>query len=262
MDAMDFKQLEEKFFLTLYEPDNILLSMPVFDLIQVENMKRLIDTYGPLIRTGERSTTAAFFCSWLAGVCGAMQNMLFRRDGVILDLSLSNLSVQLYAGTHYPLFSFKINEVRFIQIPNMDRNAWRKKVLYSFYSEHVRPLIEVLSPLAQISVISLWGQIVNTLNDQMDEELAEASDEESKQRILYHYKILTHGVDASAFGLRKNPFDIKLRFIENPNKPDQKMLVKIACCLAYRLDTEFGYCYSCPRLKEKDRASLRAKYNC
>ncbi|NEW05858.1 hypothetical protein GK047_07490 [Paenibacillus sp. SYP-B3998] len=261
MDTVDFKQLEEKFFLTLYEPYNTVLTMPAFDLIQVENMMRLIDTYSPLIKAGERSTTAAFFCSWFAGVCGAMQNMLFRGDGVILDLSLWNLSVQLYAGAQYPLFSFKINEVRFIEIPNMDRDAWCKKVLYSFYKEHVRPLIEVLSQLAQISVIPLWGQIINTLYAQMEEELAEASDEESKKSILYHYKILTHGVDAGAFGLRKNPFDIKLKFIENPSNPDQKMLVKTACCLAYRLDTGFGYCYSCPRLKEKDRASLRAKCN-
>lgn len=262
MHTVDFKQLEEKFFLTLYEPRNTVLTMPAFDLIQVENMMHLIDTYSPLIKAGERSTAAAFFCTWFAGLCGAMQSMLFRGEGVILDLSLRNISVQLYADAKYPLFSFKINEVRFIKIPNIDREAWCKKVLYSFYREQVRPLIEILSQLAQISVLPLWGQIINTLYAQMEEEMVEASDEKSKKSIIYHYSILTRGIDASAFGLRKNPFDIKLKFIEHPNNPDQRILIKTACCLAYRLDTEFGYCYSCPRLKEKDRASLRAKCNC
>lgn len=258
MDTVYFEQLEEKYFLTLHEPNDTVLTMPASDLILAENMIRLIDTYGPLIKAAERSTTAAFFCSWYAGVCGAMQSMLFDGDGVILDLSLRNISVQLYAGAQYPLFSFKINEVRYIKNPNMDRDAWCKEVLYSFYKDHVKPLIEILSQLAQISVISLWGQIINTLYDQMENELVGALDEENKNRILDHYKILTHGVDASAFGLRKNPFDVKLRFIEDPDKPDQKMLVKTSCCLAYRLDTEFGYCYTCPRLKDKDRAAMIA----
>ncbi|AJS58245.1 hypothetical protein [Paenibacillus sp. IHBB 10380] len=258
MGTVDFQQLEEKFFLTLNKLENIVLTIPALDLLKVENMKHLIDTYGTLIKARERSTAAAFFISWYAGVCGAMQYMLYRGDELLLDLSLSNLSVQLYAGDHYPLFSFKINEARFSQVPIMDRDDGYKKSLDSFYREQVTPVIQILSQLAQINVIPLWGQIVNALYAQMEEELIEASDEKSRTRIIYYFKLLTHDVDASAFALRKNPFDIKPNFIQHPNIPDQKMLMKTACCLAYCLDSEFGYCYACPRLKEKDRALMRA----
>ncbi|BBH24080.1 hypothetical protein Back11_54250 [Paenibacillus baekrokdamisoli] len=258
MGTVDFQQLEEKFFLTLYEPEKTVLTMPASDLLNAENMMRLIDTYSPLIKAKERSTAAVFFISWYAGVCCAMHHMLFRSDAVILDLSLSNLSVQLYAGDQYPLFSFKINETRFRKMPITDRNTWRKKSLDSFYREHVTPLIEVLSQLAQMSAIPLWGQIVNALYAQMEEEWGEASEEESRKTNVFHFQMLMNGIDSSAFGLRKNPFDITLRFIEHPNIPERKIVLKTACCLAYRLDTEFGYCYECPRLKEKDRALMRA----
>ncbi|BBI31007.1 (2Fe-2S)-binding protein [Cohnella abietis] len=257
MGAIDFQQLEESFFLTLYEPENIVLTMQASELLNIENMVRLIDTYAPLITASERSTGAAFFCTWFAGVCSALQQMLYHSDGPILDLSLSNLSVQLYAGTHYPLFSFKIIETRYIDTPDTDRHTWCKALLSSFYKEQVTPLMLILSQAAQMRVIPLWGQLVYALYDQRENELATASDNAYKENIISQFNILSHDVDASAFGLRKNPFDIKLKFIDDPVNPDQKLLVKTACCLAYRLGARSDYCYTCPRLKEKDRESMR-----
>ncbi|MBP1989888.1 hypothetical protein [Paenibacillus eucommiae] len=260
MEAVDFKLLEEKFFLTLHEPESIQLSMPASELLETEPLMKLIDLYGPLIKTSERSVAAAFFCSWYAGLCCAMQHMLVHNKEVILDLSLSNLSVQLYMGSQYPLFSFRMNEVRFINIPKVDREAWCRMVLHSFYKNQVRPMIAILSDSAQMRVHPLWGQISNALYNQREEALAAASetlDEKSRDRIMDHFGILTHGVDASAFGLRKNPFDSKLTFIESQNDPTQMVSIKPACCLIYRLDLKIGYCYECPRLKEKDRVALR-----
>jgi ferric iron reductase protein FhuF len=255
--TVDFRQLEERFPLTLNRLENTVLTVPASDLLIEENMGLLIHTYGPLIKARERSAAAAFFMSWFAGVCGAMQHMLISGNEQLLDLSLSNLSVQLYAGDHYPLFSFQINEARFSSIPIIDRDSWCKKTLDTFYTDNVTPFIQILSSLTQMNAIPLWGQIVNALYAQKEEDLAEAPDEESRNRIIYHFKMLTHGVKASAFGLRKNPFDIELNFTQHPNDPAHKMLVKTACCLAYCLDSEFGNCYDCPRLKEKDRALMR-----
>ncbi|MNI46813.1 hypothetical protein D3C73_1012950 [compost metagenome] len=113
MSGVDFKELEVKFFLTLLEPESKMLTMPASHLLEADNMMRLINTYSPLIHAGEPSTTAAFFCSWYAGVCGALQHMLVHGDGGILDLSLSNLSVQLYTGAEYPLFSMKCGSSKF-----------------------------------------------------------------------------------------------------------------------------------------------------
>ncbi|WP_053372888.1 hypothetical protein [Paenibacillus sp. FJAT-27812] len=259
MGTVDFRQLEERFALTLAKLENTVLTLPASDLLIADNMGLLIHTYGPLIKARERSAAAAFFMSWYAGVCGAMQHMLSCGDEQLLDLSLSNLSVQLYAGEHYPLFSFQINEARFSSIPIIDRDRWCKKTLDTFYADNVTPFIQILSRLAQLNAIPLWGQIVNALYAQMEEDLAAAPDEDRRTSIIYHFKMLTHGVKGQAFGLRKNPFDIKLNFTQHPNNPSHKVLVKTACCLAYSLDSEFGYCYECPRLKEKDRALMRAQ---
>lgn len=258
MGTIDFQQLEEKFHLTLNELEETVLTVPALDLLKIEKMEQIIDTYGLLIKAKERSTAAAFFMSWYAGICGAMQYMLYQDDGLLLDLSLSNLSIQLYVDDSYPLISFQVNEVRFIEVPILDRNNAYRDLLDSFYREQITPIIRTLSPLAHINAIPLWGQIVSVIYAQMEEAVAEASDDGVRARIIYLNKMLTQGINASAFGLRKNPFDFKPIFIEDLHIPDQKMFLKPACCLAYRLDSEFGYCYTCPRLKEKDRALMRA----
>lgn len=67
MGTVDFQHLEENFFLTLNELDKTVLTIPAFDLLKVENMNHLIDTYGTLIKAKERSAAAAFL---LAGTPG------------------------------------------------------------------------------------------------------------------------------------------------------------------------------------------------
>ncbi|WP_028563237.1 hypothetical protein [Paenibacillus pinihumi] len=257
MGTFDFPQLEEKFFLTLNEPEEIIFTIPASDLLKEESMKHLIGTYGMLIQARECSATAAFFISWYAGVCGALQHMLYRGDELVLDLSLSKLSVQLYNCGPYPRFSFKINELQYHKAPIQNRDDWIRELLDSFYRVNITPVIQSLAESVQMNVIPLWGQIVNTMYAQIEEELAGASDEKVWKRIISHFELLKRGVMSSAFGLRKNPFDIKRIFVEHPTIPDQKVAIKTACCLACCLNGDFGYCYECPRLKEKDRAFMR-----
>lgn len=257
---MDINELENRYFLSLHECGHMhmLLTISATDLLHENHMNRLLDTYGPLIKSGERSVTAAFFCNWFASVCSALQNMLFRGADYIYDLSLANISVQLYIKEQYPSFSFKIKNTKRIQIPKHNREEWCTQVLQIFYKENVRPLLEALSGTTQISVLFLWGQVVSTLYSHMEEELSETSDENNERDITFQKHILRHGLDASTLGLQKNPFEIKLRFTQHINDPGLQVLIKPSCCQAYRLDAKFGYCYVCPRLKEVDRVSMRA----
>ncbi|MFE6076457.1 (2Fe-2S)-binding protein [Paenibacillus sp. NPDC057886] len=250
---MEFKNFEDRFSITLHEPSHMLLAIPAKDLLHESNMLHLLDTYGPLIKSGERFVTAAFVCNWLASLCNGMQNMLFCGETFIYNLSLDNLIVQLYTDGHYPLISFKIKNTSRIHVPDQSREEWLINALNTFYREHVRPLLETLAKVVQINVLSLWGQVISTLYGHIEEEPPPLSGENSKGSI---HAILRNGLRVGTFGLQKNPFKIKLRYIEHPNDPNSQILVKSVCCLAYRLDAGFGYCYSCPRLKEAAQSSM------
>ncbi|RXZ80389.1 hypothetical protein EBB07_18700 [Paenibacillaceae bacterium] len=257
MNTVGFRQLEDRFPLTTEALENTVFTLPASDLLEADNIVRLLDTYGPLIKARDRSVAAAFFVSWYAGVCSAVQHMLFRGNALVWDLSLSNLTIQLYAGDTFPLFSFKVNEMRSNPISILDRDVWCKQFLDLFYREQVTPLIRILSEQVHMNVMPLWGQIINAIYAQLEDELAEAPDEASRERIRDHFKTFTQGIEASAFGLRKNPFDRKQRSIEHPTNPGHQIAMKNACCLAYCLDADFGYCYECPRLSETDRLGMR-----
>ncbi|WP_133297892.1 (2Fe-2S)-binding protein [Paenibacillus paeoniae] len=134
-----------------------------------------------------------------------------------------------------------------------------KQWLDFFYRGQVTPLIQTLSQVANVHVIQLWGQITNALYPQWQAELADVSDPVSRTRINECFQMLKCEIKTSAFGLRKNPFAIKQIYIEHPTIPEQKVWMKAACCLAYRLEGEIGYCYECPRLKEADTVVRREK---
>ncbi|AZN41768.1 IucA/IucC family C-terminal-domain containing protein [Paenibacillus albus] len=262
MSTMDLGQLEEKFFLTSSEAENAVLIMPAADLLNEEKLLHVLNTYGPLIQAQERPEAAAFFISWYAILCSALHYMMFHRADKVIDLSFSNVTLQLVVEGSYPLFSFKLNNNRYIEIPSVERSEWMNRTMESFYKEQLTPLIQLLARLARVNPTVLWGQVVNTAYDLLEEELSEASVEEHKQAIIHHFHTRLADIDASAFGLSINPFAKKRIFIEDPADSNRTIALKSACCLAYclphRLNMTFNYCYTCPRLKEKDRAIMKA----
>ncbi|SDX71189.1 (2Fe-2S)-binding protein [Paenibacillus sp. CF384] len=262
MSTNDLERLEE-FFLISRVPEKPVLIMPAVDLLNEEKLLHLMNIYSPLIQAKERPEVAAIFISWYACVCAALHHMMFHWNDAVLDVSFSNLTVHLVHGESYPEFLFLINNNNlYREIPVEGRGAWVKKELDSFYREQVTPLVQVLARAARMNPILVWGQIVDAAYDQLEEELDEVTEEERRQAILDHFQTRLMDIDASAFGLPKNPFATKRRYIEHPENPDHTMALKTACCLAYRIpfreSKEFIYCYTCPRLKENERALMKA----
>lgn len=146
------------------------------------------------------------------------------------------------------------------KIEDQDREKWRKSTLESFYRENARPLIEALALSASIDSGQLWGQIVTEMHSQIDTWLIEASDESVKRRITDDFRFLIHGLDADVFGLRKNPYHVRLRTVDNLFKQGCQTYIKAACCLAYRTEDEGNdhkYCYACPRLSTQKREEYK-----
>lgn len=174
-------------------------------------------------------------------------------------LLIDGYFIELRQGSVYVL---KPGHLRYIEIPSIERSEWMNRTMETFYKEQLTPLIQLLARLARMNSTVLWGQVVNTAYDLLGEELSEVSVEEHRQAIIHHFHTRLADTDASAFGLSINPFVKKRIFIEDPADSNRTIALKSACCLAYclphRLKLTFNYCYTCPRLKEKDRALMKA----
>lgn len=260
MLALDLSELEERFDIRTEDRNGVIVSIPADQLLVREHADRLLQAYAPLIRAMGVEVAATYFSGWYGSICLAMQYMVSHYDHV-LDLSLANVTVQLYPSKQYYHFSFKIGEPSIKKLDGFDREEWRNSILETLYRDNVRPLIDALARFASINAGQLWGQIVTEMYRQVDSWLVDASDNAIKQRISNDFRFLTHGLDADVFGLKKNPFDVKLRSVENPFKPGCQTYIKAACCLAYRTDNPedngHEYCYTCPRLTKQEREAYK-----
>lgn len=259
MQQADFDKLERHFFTSRREMANVVWSGPASELLETAQMSSLIGVYARLIKAPDPAPAATYFSGWLCGPALAVQYAMSVWNKAF-DLSLNNLTVQLYAQDGYHRFSFMLNRWAEQDGPADEaaRAEWRGRVLQDVYGNTVRPLLEAVSAAAGVNVGQLWGQLPARFQYERDGWLKETEQELLRRRIADDFRFLTEQLDLQVFGRTKNPLGVKLRLIEDPFDPDRQVSMKSACCLYYR--TEGGrYCYTCPRLKEAERADMRAR---
>jgi ferric iron reductase protein FhuF len=256
----DFEQLEKLFPICLQDREDVIFSQSVAELLQEGSMARLLNTYGPLIKSLKSAATAISFCGWFISVAVALQYSISVRNRAP-DFSPQNLVVQLYKADERYGFAFKINRwtEQTAPVQSKDRALWRNRMLAQFYASTVRPLVEALSDATEIQPAKLWGQFPSAFLYYVDKWYEMDVDPEIKERIRVDYQSLVEELDGEVFGHRKNPFDVKIRWIESLETPDESVRMKCTCCLYYCLEGG-DYCYTCPRLNEEERAARRAQY--
>lgn len=259
LQTVDFDQLSKQFYIHRNDKEQIVISVPAIELLEQAKMDHLIDTYAPLMKALERKAAAAYFCSWFGATALALQygvsycNKLF-------DLSLHNITVQLYCKDDYYWYSFKIHSWSEEDGPTetAERTEWLRKGYDDFYGNTLRPIFETAARSGGIDVGQMWGQLPTRFNYSLAIWMEEESDPSLRERIDADYRLLKE-IDPAAFARSKNPLNVKIRRIEHLEDPSKQMRMKNVCCLYYL--TEGGHlCYTCPKLKEEDRAARREQH--
>jgi len=256
MGAIDFKFLENRLFFTQHDISNAVLSIHAAELLHQDEMDRFIRAYMQIIKTDDPAAAGTYFFSWFRAVCLAQQYAVSVHDAS-LDLTLSNLTVQIYPKNNAYWFAFRCNDIREYHAPSGCRKTWLKEVFTSLYRDQVRPLIESVSRSARVNNGLLWGQFPTGFHHYLDLFQEHVGDDSKRRQIEDDYRFLRKELEGAVFGRKKNPFDAKIRLIENPWEPGKHLHMKTACCMYYR--TEGGdYCYTCPRLTEAERDGRKA----
>ncbi|MEK3910701.1 ferric iron reductase [Paenibacillus sp. FSL H7-0331] len=258
MGKIDFDYLEKHMYFVKTEVPEALFRLELADLLDKGNAERLIAQYGPVLKAMKPEVASTYFSLWFAWVCAALQYTISHHDAAY-NMSLHNLSGQVHLVNNRPRWAFHLHDSNSLSVPCTDRNDWRKRVLSSFYTNEVAPLMASISAAVGINVGQLWGQLATRLHYAYDAWQKEAETDQLRHTIEEDFTFLRYGLAAEIFGRKKNPFDIQFRHIDNPRIPGETMRIKASCCLAYLTDTGHGYCYSCPRMGEEERMEQRMK---
>ena len=218
-------------------------------LTDQEQIKLLLLEYQRQIHGSKIDVAGTYFASSWRTVCAATIYMTAMTD-VRLDLSPTNLNIQIDCGNEYPQLLFVLKSATELAWPTGERTEWQRNSMEQFYRS-LQPVMSAISAVTGLPLSQLWGQIplgaeyyVNLLSGLFDEE-------QHREQLLEAYGALTKHIDCSCFDLKRNPFDVKEIWLDDPYQPGELTRMKPTCCLAYLAGD--GYCYTCPKLSKQDR---------
>ncbi|MBB6633700.1 (2Fe-2S)-binding protein [Cohnella thailandensis] len=234
--------------------------LPASKLLEPGVMGRLLDEFSPRIRSADRTTAATYFAGYFGGVALALQLALSLRD-VVPDLSLGNLEAAILGDADKAYVRFRV--VRWQEQGNdgtKARKDWCAEALSSFYRNEAMPLIASLSSSSGLHPRELWGQMPTRFRNAVVLLQEEMAGSENLLRLNSDYSVLREGLEpVRCFGLPRNPFQSAIRLVEPLKGTGKPAAIKAACCLYYKTDGG-SFCYTCPRLKEEERAARRAGF--
>ncbi|WP_178023278.1 (2Fe-2S)-binding protein [uncultured Paenibacillus sp.] len=254
--GMDYQLLEQQLGIVTQKRTDALFTIPAAKLLDRRQLVSFLELYQEKIRGLDLQVSATYFATSWRVVCAAMQYMVSVTPGR-LHFSLENLTIQLVMVNGFPWVYFVLNDETELPWPAGKHSPWRANELRRFYGELLCPVMESIAAVSGLPVAQLWGQLplgvqfyINAVADRLD-------DEASRSRLMEDYELVKQ-MPGEAFGLRRNPYQIKEILLDDPYRPGEKSPMKPTCCLAYRTDSGHGYCYGCPKLSKSER---EAKYN-
>ncbi|QUL52359.1 (2Fe-2S)-binding protein [Paenibacillus tritici] len=260
MNEFLIQEYSTKFDLHPVVPEGAMYSFNGAELVGAEGMKTFMETYRPLMKALDDKAAGAYFGGYLTNIALAVQ---YSVTGFLCvpDFSLGNLNLHLIPADGYCRIAFSLSEWKLEQAPadEESRKAWRNDVYTGFYQATAGPLIRAASEVSGLSLGEIWGQLPTKFNYYVESFAAELTDPVLLHRMEEDYAYLKDGLPAAVFGMPRNPFQVKVRRIESLPSPEKTVQMRNRCCMYYR--TEGGrLCYTCPRMKEEERAARREEY--
>ncbi|MGG6310569.1 hypothetical protein [Paenibacillus macerans] len=255
---IDYQLLEQQLGIVTKKRTDALFALPAGSLLDREQLASFLEIYQERIKGLDIQVSATYFATSWRVVCTALQYMLSLTPGK-LRFSLENLMIQIVMVNNYPWVFFVLNDGTEIPWPAGERSMWRESELGGFYRDVLRPVMENIAAVAGLPVTQLWGQLPLGVQYYVRAIAGRLEDEEQRTRLLEDYEYLAKELPADWFGLKRSPFNIKEVMLDDPYRPGEKTPMKPTCCLAYRTDTGYGYCYGCPKLSKQEREAKRAE---
>ncbi|OWA37603.1 hypothetical protein B9G55_06000 [Saccharibacillus sp. O16] len=254
--------LQPQFYMTAEPKSDAEVTLTLAELSTPEGAKVFLRAFAEVLEAPDLQAAVTYFCSWFSGVVVA--SLYFPAAASLRpDFSADNLSAQLLRTPQGHALNFVIGSRAAETAPQAEeaRDEWTREALRRFYGETCRRLFENFAAVSGLAVGMIWAQLPGRLeyfaetwrtHPEISVMLSPA-----REQLERDYR-LHKTLEPDVFGRKKNPFDLRLRYVEHPTDPAQQIQLRPSCCLYHTLPSG-QYCYTCPKLNERERAELRAK---
>jgi len=258
MRTLNFDKLETEFNITKLKSPDAMYSVKAIDLVNIDNMSEFLTYITPFIKALDVAAAGAYFARWMGDVALAQQYIASVYNSS-LDVSLANLTIHVIPTKARVPISFQIHNWTEEKAPRNDTNRreWLEQVLVAMYSESIRPLFMTLSMTTNWHIGQVWGQLPTKFEKYIESYMIEeATETVVKDRLMQDYMYLKEEIDSQVFGRKRNPFNVKFRMVEHMEDSEKQVRMKHVCCLYHKTENGY-YCYTCPYMREEERAARR-----
>jgi Uncharacterized Fe-S protein len=127
-----------------------------------------------------------------------------------------------------------------------------------FLSEAVTPVVETIVDAEGQKPELVWQQFGGLIGMLLDLAENGGYPEALIRNVRYPIKLLSESVAPEVFHTRRNPFTPKLRYVENPCKPEERWVMRSSCC-HYDCRVDGEKCYVCPKLTPEERDVMKER---
>ncbi|WP_168120998.1 (2Fe-2S)-binding protein [Paenibacillus sp. HB172176] len=248
---IDFSLLRAYFNVSPAGLEQPSMTLPARELLKADALNVVFEQSGTVLRATSKELPASVLGLSLYGLA-ASQLIVLAQYSMWVDLTVDNLEFQLQPHETYVTPGYRIRRLKFDSVPDGNfREAFLEEAWRNFFTLTVVPLVGRIAAFAGVKPQLIWNQFAgrqSQLRDYIHEN-------EEREEILGNFEredTLLSGLAPEWFGLRRNPFVHKPKYIENPYQEGKKMMIRSSCCL-YDKRENGKKCYNCPRLTEQER---------
>jgi ferric iron reductase protein FhuF len=253
---MDLTLAEKYFQLSTKGAEAPLLSIPATELLDRDKMRELLSESAVLLKGIGMELAVSFVGIGLFGLV-ASQQLIMSQYNLVLDLSLSNITVQLVATPTYGQIALKLGELRWTDLPENGRREAVEAEWRRYFQESYTPLIETVADAGGFKPDLIWNQYGAAAAYYIEYVRTTFAGLPMLQAYEADFEVMS-GLPGQVFNRRKNPFPHTPTHIDSPYEPGKQLMIRSSCCMYYKRE-EGVKCYSCPLLKEDDRQEMKRK---
>lgn len=256
-NQMDFTLVETYFHISPGGAAHPVHELPAVDFLIREISHATLIKAGNMVQATGMELAASFVGMSFFNLC--ITNLIFAAQyNRYLDLSLQNLTFQLELHNDHAHLGFKINELRWTEVPHNDgdRKAFLEHAFSSYFKNEINAIVEAVAVSADVKSAMIWNQVggqIHFVRDYVNENIQDPALLANFQR---DFDVLV-GLPAEVFNRKRNPFIHKPRYIDNPWTPEGgKLMLNSSCCM-YECRIDGQKCYTCPRMLPEEREERR-----
>lgn len=238
--------LQEQFFIKRQTYDQSGISLE--QLKDEKVMEQLVTRRTAQFGGGDTRVGGANMMKWFGNLIAAHAYMYSIHDQWLTYSSFSFVEKEKEA-------EIQLAHSSFTDIVEEDREMFILEHLGALFTI-LRPVFENVAMTSGLPIQQVWGLLCNPFYHRHQAWLATA--DANLQQRLSHDLHLVRSLEPALFGLKRNPFDVSLRYVDSWWEPIEPVRLKVACCMSY-LKKEGNYCFACPKMTKEQRAERAAQ---